>query len=295
MEKVLVTGASGKLGSYVVAELRRRDIPAVAWSHRRQGRVSGVELRPVDLCDPDSVDRALQADSPDAAIHCAALSAIGDCYRDPDKADRLNRWATGYLGASLPRLLGVSTDLVFDGSQAPYGEADEPRPLSVYGRSKLAGERELQGCDNAAVIRVSLLYGPALFGGGFFQQQIDSLSAGQKLRLFADEWRTPLALDEAASGLVDILLSGFAGLAHLGGAERLSRYQMGVTLAKHLMCPEKLVVRTSQSDVNFPEPRPHDVSLACETAKIEWGWSPSSYAEGLTRLIGNPPSSSTKR
>lgn len=294
---ILVTGASGKLGAYLVAELRSQGRPVAAWSCRQQGQVADVPLQQVDLCNLIELEKAYRALDPAAVIHCAALSAVGDCYRNPEKADLINHQATALLARLAKRLVYTSTDLVFDGKSAPYSEEATPNPLSVYGRSKLAGERAILDLGNALVVRLSLLYGPAGpgFQGGFFQQQMEALEQGEILRLFTDEWRTVLALDDAARGLVRALDSDSGGVAHLGGPERLSRYDMGRHLAHAYYNSSDLVVASSQSEVDFGEPRPQDVSLSCERAKREWGWNPSGFADGLTRLIGSPGPSSTKR
>lgn len=292
--RVLVTGASGKLGAHVVKELAARGHSVVAWSHRREGCVEGVPLRLVNLGEPESLERALQKDSPQACVHTAALSAISDCHARPELADLVNRQATVWLAQRLERLVYVSTDLVFDGTLAPYTEQAAPRPLSVYGRSKLAAELAVQDLPGVSVARVSLLYGPSTFDGGFFAQQMEALQQGRQLKLFTDEWRTPLALDDAAAGLAELLERPFLKLVHLGGPERLSRFEMGYLMAKQLGCPTDLILPVRQADVNFPEPRPSDVSLVSERATIEWGWSPSAYAAGLSRLIGNLPPFSIK-
>src|SRR5690349_21419590 len=87
---VLVTGAGGVLGGYLVRELVARGLPVVAWGHARPGRVAGVDLRPVDLDDPDGVAAAFRAARPAAVVHAAAMAAIAECDRDPARAARVN-------------------------------------------------------------------------------------------------------------------------------------------------------------------------------------------------------------
>ena len=286
---VLVTGASGKLGAYVVRRLAGAGRPVVAWSGSQTGTVSGVELVPVDLSDSTLVKQAFSTSDPSGVIHCAALSAVGDCHRDPSRARSINAEATALLGELADRIVYTSTDLVFDGEQAPYSESDAPAPLSEYGRSKVGGEQALAGHNSAAVVRVSLLYGPSLFGQtGFFDQQMEALRQKRELRLFSDEWRTPLALDEAADGLVRVLDGGYEGLLHMAGPERMSREDMGRRLALFLGLEPALVESARQSDIKFPEPRPTDVSLDCSKARQILGWAPETYESGLARMVPEP-------
>ena len=296
MGGILVTGASGKLGAYVIRHLQAQGCDFTAWSGQTSGNLLGQELKQVDLTCQDSVAKAWDECGADVVIHCAALSAVGDCFADPHKADLVNHLATAKLGELAPRIVYVSTDMVFDGQKGAYGEGDAPNPVSEYGRSKLAGERALHDHSQTVIARVGLLYGPSLSPKlGFFDQQMQALKNGESLNLFHDEWRTPLALDEAAAGLVHLASSDSTGIYHLAGPEKISRLGMGQGLCDSLGCSRELLLSVSQKSVDFSETRPPDVSLHCNRAKIEWGWSPLSYDEGLKRLIGILPTSSTKK
>lgn len=283
---ILVTGASGKLGAYVVSHLRQSGRDVVAWSGQSRGEICGVPLRPVDLNNPEDIKQAYAQAAPSGVIHCAAVSAISDAFKDEAKARRVNAEATAVLGGLAARIVYTSTDLVFDGKDAPYAPTREPRPLSKYGASKVAGEAALAEHPGASVVRVSLMYGPSLWGGGgFFEQQKQALENSQTLRLFVDEWRTPLAYDEAARGLVELYDTGHQGLLHFGGSERLSRHQMGVQLADSLGYDGGGIEAISASEIDFPEPRPSDVSLDSTEINRLLGWRPESFRAGLKRVL----------
>lgn len=254
--KLLVTGATGLLGGWLVDELTRRGDTCVALG-------GPARERGIDLTDEARVADAVS--NVDAVIHTAALSAIADCARDPKRAAALNVAATRNVAracvASGARLVHVSTDLVFDGEHAPYAEDASPAPTSVYGRTKLEAEGEALAVANSVVARVSLLFGPTRNTRvGFFDQQVKALRDGAPLRLFDDEWRTPLSLRVAAEGLRAIAGSTCTGVLHFAGIERLSRWEMGEQLAAALGVHAPELVRTSRNDAPG-EPRPRDVSL----------------------------------
>jgi dTDP-4-dehydrorhamnose reductase len=262
----LVTGASGQLGGYLLRHLRGRGETVVAWSGSAGGEVCGVPIRAVDLADADALAAAFRAARPQAVIHAAALARVDECHRDPDRARRVNADGTARLAdlaaAAGARVVYVSTDLVFEGERAPYREADPPAPLSVYGRTKADGEASALAAANAAVARVSLLFGPTLSGRpGFFDGLVANLRAGRPVNLFTDEWRTPLALPAAAAALVEVARSDVTGVLHVGGPERLSRLEMGQRLAAHLGAPAAPLVAVSRTSAPAAEPRPRDVSL----------------------------------
>ena len=148
--KVAVLGGNGQLGTDVVAHLRQAGEEVAALTHAD-----------VELTDASSVRAALRAAAPEVVVGCAAWHHLGQCEEDPQRAFAVN--AAGALHvARAARELGavvvyVSTDYVFDGAAArPYTEGACPRPLSVYGASKLAGEHlTAAGCERHYVVRVS--------------------------------------------------------------------------------------------------------------------------------------------
>jgi dTDP-4-dehydrorhamnose reductase len=264
--RILVTGASGQLGVYLLRELRGRPDDVVAWSGTRAGELFGTPLRPVDLADRDGVAAAFRSARPDIVIHAAALSSVARCHREPEAARAVNAGGSECLAelaeAAGARLLLVSTDLVFDGERGWYTEGDAPSPLSVYGRTKALAEAAVQAHPRGVVARVSLLFGPTLVGRpSFFDEQVAALRERRPCTLFADEWRTPLSLFSAARALVALARSDYVGVLHLGGPERMSRLEMGQRLAGFLGEDPSSIVVTTRGAVAAPEPRPRDVSL----------------------------------
>ena len=261
----LITGASGQLGSYLLRELHGR-VDLAAWSGSRRGDLLGVKLVPVGFTDLQNLTTAYRAARPDVVIHGAALARIADCQRDPPRARQINVAATAMLAEecarSGARLVFVSTDLIFDGERGDYRETDEPSPLSVYGRTKRDAENIIRAAPNTVVARLSLLYGPSLNGhSSFFDEQTAVLRTGRKVTLFTDEWRTPLDLVTAARALAALAVSDRTGILHIGGPERLSRYEMGLRLAASLGVDASVIVGATRDSVPSPEPRPRDTSL----------------------------------
>jgi len=259
MFRVVVTGSTGLLGGWLVAELERSGAEVIARGGPSRGE------RGLDLTDAAAVQDLVTDARPDVVIHTAALSAIGDCAQDPARARQVNVDATSNVALACERtgarLIHTSTDLVFDGEDAPYREDASPAPVSIYGRTKHEAESVALSTPRSVVVRLSLLFGPTRTERrGFFDQQLDALRARSPIRLFEDEWRTPLSLRAAAEGLVAIARSDLQGLVHLGGPERWSRHEMGVLLAQALGIEQPMIERTSRSSAPG-EPRPRDVAL----------------------------------
>jgi dTDP-4-dehydrorhamnose reductase len=262
----LITGASGQLGGYLLRELQAGSDTVVAWSHSRTGELFGFPPQPVDLGQRDAVAAAFAEARPNVVLHLAANSAVADCYRNPEHARRVNTDGTALLAeltaGARARLVYVSTDMVFDGRKGRYREEDAAQPLSVYGRSKLAGEAPVLAAPYGCVARVSLMFGPTLIGRPyFFDQQLARMRASEKVTWFEDEWRTPLHLAAAAQALLALGRSEVTGLLHIGGPERMSRLDMGRRLAAVYGLDPACVVAIKQASVATPEPRPRDLSL----------------------------------
>src|SRR5262245_45858231 len=187
--RILLTGANGQLGGYLLQRLRGSGLSVTAWSGHRRGELFGSALHPVDLGEHDAVRAAFRAARPDLGLPAAAQARIADCQRAPDLAHRINTRGSALLaelaGDAGARLMLVSTDLVFDGERGGYREEDAPSPLSVYGRSKADAEAAVLVAPRTVVARVSLLYGPSVVGQpSFFDEQVAALRAGRPVTLF---------------------------------------------------------------------------------------------------------------
>jgi dTDP-4-dehydrorhamnose reductase len=292
--RVLLTGASGQLGGYVLRELVRAGLSVVTWSGSRAGRLFGVELQPVDLADPEQVLTAFRCAAPTAVIHAGAMAAVAECWRDPKRAHQVNTQGTAILAELAnqvgARTLFVSTDLVFDGEKGCYREQDAPSPLSVYGRTKAAAETAVLAVPQGIVVRMSLLFGPSIVGRPcFFDEVAATLRQGRSMTLFSDEWRTPLSLATAARALLAIIGSDIVGMLHLGGPERMSRLEMGQRLAVCLGVDASAIVAAPRSSVPTTEPRPRDTSLDCSRWRVLFPAEPwPNWQEALAEMAIQP-------
>jgi dTDP-4-dehydrorhamnose reductase len=180
------------------------------------------------------------------------------------------------------RIIALSTDLVFAGDRAPYAEDDEPAPRLAYARTKYDGERALLAEDpSAVVLRLPLMAGR---GHGRRATATESaawaLRAGRALRLFTDQYRTPLDAESVAEAIERLLASAHTGTFHVGGAERVSRYEIGRRVAEAFALPLDLITPIRQGDLPLA-PRPADVSLASDRARAVLGWRPRPLADAI--------------
>lgn len=304
---LLITGATGFLGQYLIAAARKRWRLAGTFHRTRredaERLLAGIDSGRIDLTDFRDVRDMLDAVRPKAVIHTAALADPTYCEQHPDESLRVNLQATlnlaGLCGDRRIPFVFTSTDLVFDGTRAPYAEDGPVSPLNLYGEHKaLAEQAVLDRYDEAAICRMPLMFGLAINGRvPFFQRMAGEFQAGQPMTLFADELRTPVSGPVAAAGLLLVAGSGMEdetvnpkeiervrGLLHLGGRESISRYEMGLQILDILGLPASLAEPISFRDVPAVAARAANVSLDSSRA-YELGFDPPTVRQQMERLL----------
>lgn len=250
--------------------------------------IPGATLFKLDLTDFHQVKTVFNQLQPDAVIHLAAQSSPNLCQTQPEETAKLNVTASGNLAGlcsdrTIPCVF-TSTDLVFDGHHAPYRETDPVSPVNCYGEQKALAEiGMLERYPKTAICRMPLMFGVApTHASSFIQPFIQTLRDGKELRLFTDEFRTPVSGTTAAKGLL-LALEHVQGRIHLGGKERISRYEFGRLMAEVLELSTAGLKACRQQDVPMAAPRPPDVSLDSSKA-IALGYNPPSLREELLAL-----------
>ncbi|MBI4342971.1 MAG: dTDP-4-dehydrorhamnose reductase [Candidatus Omnitrophica bacterium] len=206
--KILITGSTGLLGQALGGHLAALgDVTGV--SRRPPASRGGSAHVACDLRDAGRVAALVSRLQPDAVIHSQAMSDVDQCERDPGLARAMNAKTTANLvralGGAPAVLLYVSTDYVFDGEKGqPYNEQDAPRPISVYGQSKLEGEREALRHPRAVVVRPSTLFGPGRMN--FCDAIVRALQEGRTIEAFVDQTTSPTYTEDLAEMMKELIV-----------------------------------------------------------------------------------------
>ena len=255
--RVMITGAAGLIGQYLVKTAPRW---AAGW------KVEGLTRADLDLTDEAETAAAFRSVAPDLVVHCAALSRTKDCEQDPERAYRVNVEATARLARlseTIP-LIFLSSGEVFDGNTGWYRETDEPNPINVYGRTKLEAERVVLRNSRHSVVRIVLTAGTSQEGHrSFVEDMCRTAKSGRDVTLYADEFRCPLPAGIIARAVWEVARHDQPGLYHLGGSERLSRWEIGQALLPWYPELTGRLVAGSARDHRGAS-RPADLSLNCE-------------------------------
>lgn len=292
---ILITGVSGFVGEHFARMFAAAGEEVVGTFLTHPISIPRVDAVAVDLTDAGAVWRLVDAVRPAAIVHCAAATRTGWCEEHPAEARGAIVEGTANLCAAARRsgravpLVMLSTDLVFDGEAAPYDISAKPKPLNVYGGLKCEAEAVVRELASGIVVRTALVYGPpASHGASFLQWIVKGLARGEAVTLFHDEWRTPVSvfdLFEAVRGALGAWPNRECGdLYHAGGADRLSRVEMGRVICEVFGLPGDTIVSAGRNDVAAGGARARDVSLSCgELHRL--GWRPQSFKTGLEQCL----------
>jgi dTDP-4-dehydrorhamnose reductase len=286
---ILITGASGFLGWNLCQEAQANwQVYGTYFS--QPVTIPQTTLYKIDLRDYEQLKQLFATIKPDAVIHTAAASKPNFCQTNSEESYSINVTASLNIARlcaeyNIP-LAFTSTDLVFDGKNPPYKEKDPVSPICIYGEQKVIAEQEMLKIYPAtAICRMPLMFGlPSPVANSFLQGFINSLQTGKKLDLFIDEFRTPASATTAAKGLLLAIEKRVNGLLHLGGKERISRYEFGLLLADILGCDRSLIKPVKQKDVVMAAPRSPDTSLDSSKA-FTLNYQPRSIKEELMNLV----------
>jgi len=287
-KNILITGASGFLGCNICHQASKNwQVYGTYFTHSLE--LPGVHLFKVDLTNFAELKRLFAQVKPDAVIHTAAASQPNFCQNHPQESREINVTVSAHIAglcadAAIPCVF-TSTDLVFNGLNAPYQETDPVCPVSIYGEQKAIAENEMLTCySQTAICRMPLMFG----NGGpvaqsFIQPMLQKLRAGEELSLFIDEFRTPVSGITAADGLLLAVAQNWAGIIHLGGRERISRYDFFQLLLTQLNLQSARIKPCLQTDVKMSAPRPADVSLDSSKA-FGLGYDPPWLKQAIADL-----------
>jgi len=263
LKKLLLTGASGFLGYYICkAATQNWEVQGII--HHAQFDFYGITLHRQNLTDAIALKNLFSKIKPDAVIHTAAISDANYCQQHVQESYEINVIATQTLAelcaeANIPFVF-TSSDLVFDGKKGDYIETDAVNPLSKYGEQKAEVENlVLKIYPKTAVCRMPLMIGDG-GGKGYLNTFLTKAKKGEQFKLFTDEFRSPLGGMSAAQGLL-LAVENFKGIYHLGGKEKLSRFQLGEKIAQAFGISTSQLLPTKQSELRMAASRPADVSL----------------------------------
>lgn len=273
--RIAILGGRGMLGADLAPALAAAGHKVQAW-----------DLPECDITQPAQLEQAL--DGAEIVVNCAAFTNVDGAEDQPERADAVNARAVAHLAAAARRrnifVVHISTDFVFDGQGTrPWREDDPPRPLSVYGRTKLAGEHALRnsGCPHL-IMRVQWSYGR--HGNNFIAKILERARAGAPLKIVDDQVGAPTWTRDMSRAIVRLLERQAAGVFHFANSGCASRFDVARFVLDHCKLPNPLIpCRTGE----FPARAARPLNSRFELSRIQaiLGYPIRSWQEALAEYL----------
>lgn len=293
--KILVTGANGFLGYYLVEQLLAKNIPVTA-TGKGECRLpfthdKNFQYLEMDFTDPFSVHDVFENIKPDVVVHSGAMSKPDECESNQILAYLVNVEGTVQLlinaADSKSFFVFISTDFVFDGERGMYNEDDIPNPVNYYGRTKLEAEEAVKDYEfEWAIVRTVLVYGKNHSGHNNILKIVkEKLEKGEEYSVVDDQLRTPTYVEDLAKGIVSIIEKKATRIFHLSGKDILTPYQMAIKAAEYLQLDSSVIKRVTADSFSQPAKRPLKTGFIIDKARKQLNYDPLSFEEGLKKTF----------
>jgi dTDP-4-dehydrorhamnose reductase len=295
MVKILITGANGFLGLYLVEQLLEKGYDVIA-TGRGESRLPfggrpGFTYASMDFTNMYDVHDVFETFKPEVVIHAGAQTKPDESELNQMETYLTNVEGTVNLLVNAAEIqsffLFLSTDFIFDGEKGMYKEEDEGNPVNYYGRTKLEAEELVKDYEaDWAIVRTVLVYGmPPEGRANILTIVSDKLRNGEVYNVVDDQVRTPTYIGDLASGIISILEKKAKGIFHLSGKDILTPYQMAIKTANYLGLDSSLINRVTASNFTQPAKRPAKTGFDISKAKKEIGYDPISFEDGLVKTF----------
>lgn len=291
--KILVTGANGFLGYYLVKRLLEAgfDVLATGKGPCRLpfSDADHFQYSTLDFTDAVAVNGIISAYRPDMVIHAGAMTKPDACEQDPDTAFQVNVHGTRIMLEAAHAVhsffIFISTDFIFDGEEGMYDESAEGDPVNYYGVTKLEAEHWVRAWKGDwAIIRTVLVYGkPYDSRGNLLTFVKDKLEQKETISIFDDQVRTPTWVEDLAAGILSVVQQRATGIWHLSGADQRTPYEIACEVAALLGLDDSLIKKVTEDTFAQPARRPLKTGFNIDKARKQLGFNPISFADGLRK------------
>ena len=256
---------------------------------RREFDVTPADVAEFDMRDAAATDAFVAEAKPAVIINCAAYTDVDGAEGDPEAAFDVNASGAENVAAAAERVgarvVQVSTDYVFDGTgDTPYAETDETRPLGVYGRSKLAGERKVaETCSDALIVRTAWLYGHA--GPNFIEKMLSLASSGRHLRVVDDQVGAPTNVRDLAGAILELIAVEATGVVNATNAGSCSWFGFAREILDLAGLEDVPIEPVTSGEFPRPAPRPGYSVLSLARLVSLTGKEPRSWQDALAEYL----------
>ena len=285
--KILVTGSAGLVGHQLVKDL---SIAHKVFSCYNKSKPEfGIPTK-MDLLNHEMISNVLLETEPDVIIHLGAMTGVDSCEKEESMAFDINTKATQIIAEQCSILdkflIYVSTDYVFDGNSSMYHEDASPNPLSIYGKSKLGGEKMVQEfSSNWCIARTSTPFGIHPTKKSFPTWIIENVKQKKQVNIVTDQITSPTYVPNLCQMLMEISEKNINGIIHVSDATNISRYKMAELIFEKFNLDKTLLKAVSSDEMNWIAKRPKNSSLNTSLANSVLDKKPQSIEQSLNQFF----------
>jgi len=285
MSRFVVTGASGLLGLNLSLQISNNDeVLGIANTSPLKGLPFEIQI--MDLVSDNFEEEVLEIYKPDAVIHCAAIANLEECEKNPELAYHTNAVVPGEIALQCRKrgvkFVHISTDAVFDGRSGNYSEHDRTNPLSVYAKTKRAGEENVQIHNPEAIIARVNFFGWSLSGtrslGEFF---INNLFSKNPINGFIDVNFCPLYVSHLSDLLLEMVKADLSGIYHVVSSDHMTKYEFGCAIADQFGLDQTLIHPISVTKSNLMAERSLNLTLSTKKLSSDLNRSIPTILQGI--------------
>jgi len=295
---LLIIGVSGQIG-YKLAKLASGKFSLHGTYNYRKVALDSCETSQLDITKENYTRKFVEELRPDIIINTSAIHAVDYCETNKEEAWKVNVVALENLTTTASkigaRLIGISTDYVFDGRKGNYTEDDEPSPLNYYGLTKLKGEKVLQKLASYAIVRAGVVFGWTPLETGSIESSshksinfalwcMAKLFTGQEIKVVTDQYANPTSDDNLAGVMIQLTTSERNGIYNVAGLSCLNRYDFIIKFAQIMNFDTALVKPITSDQLKQIAPRPKNVCLNCNKVMKDLGAKLLTIDESLQRM-----------
>ncbi len=270
-KKIIITGVGGFLGNHLTSFFKKQGAEIIGTNRSEltgENKIHIIELDLLENFDPKKIFQNLK---PETFIHCAAITNVDECEKNPELTYKINSFAAQKLAEfcfeNEIKFVFISTDQLWNGKKKFITENETTSPINVYGKSKAMAEALiLKVNSNALIIRTNFFGFGKLRGKSILDWIVNNLNNGDSISGFEDVFFTPISIVYFSDFLNRLLLKDASGIYHLGGSERISKYDFAKKVADFYDLNTNLITPISIDKIEMKADRPKDMSLS--SAKI---------------------------
>ena len=285
--KILIIGADGQVGKHLYSSAAKVGGLTVVGTYRNPEN-SRLDFVYLDLTEPSTIKEAFEFAKPEIVILCSAMTHVDDCEIHKELAWNINvdgaRHVAENCKAFNSRLVFFSSEYVFDGMKGPYSENDGTNPISVYGKTKLEGEKIVSTLKDYLIIRTTVVYGYEPESKNFLMQVLRKGALKEKMNIVNDQYSNPTNAAELADFTLELIKLKKSGIYNVVGKDLMNRYEFALKICEVFNLNPALIAPERTANLNQPAKRPLKAGLKTDKIFFELNKTPSGAESSLKSI-----------